>query len=67
VVATLSASDVAGGSALVAVDTSEPSFFRTQVVDGSTGAILAFGQPIWSLPQAPPTGIPATRQVAPAA
>ncbi|MGI8683277.1 MAG: hypothetical protein ACR2JO_14365 [Mycobacteriales bacterium] len=67
VVATLSASDVAGGSALVAVDTSEPSFFRTQVVDGSTGAILAFGQPIWSLPQAPPTGIPAPRQVAPPA
>lgn len=62
VVATLSATDLAAGVAAVPVDTTAPSFFRTQVVDGSTGDILAFGQPIWSLPSAPPNGVPPARQ-----
>lgn len=63
VIATLSATDLAAGVAAVPVDTTAPSFLRTQVVDGSTGEVLAFGQPIWSLPQAPSTGIPRPRQV----
>ncbi len=65
VVATLTGSQLADGRAQVPVDTTEPSFFRAQVVNSSTGQILAFGQPIWSLPDAPTSGIPAARRPQP--
>lgn len=62
VVATLTGTDLAAGSATVPIDTSVPCFVRTQVVNASTGAIHAFGNPNWSLKTIPAGGIPALRR-----
>ena len=47
---------------LLPVDGTQECFYRLQVLDGS-GAVVAFGQPIWLLHTAPSTGVPAARQV----
>jgi hypothetical protein len=45
----------------VQVDTGDDCFHRLQVVD-SAGAVVAFGQPIWTFRGAPPTTVPAARR-----
>jgi hypothetical protein len=60
VVATLGARDLSASSELT-IDTQDDCFVRLQVVD-PTGAVVAFGQPIWALKAAPPPGVPAARQ-----
>jgi hypothetical protein len=60
VVATYSASQLAGGSITQSVDTSASRFFRTQVLD-SSGKVIGLSNPIWLLRSAPPNGIPARR------
>jgi hypothetical protein len=46
----------------VPIDTTDDCFVRMQVIDG-TGAVVAFGQPIWTLKATPPVGIPQARRV----
>lgn len=62
VVGNLSAAALSRGTVDVAVDTSEPSFVRTQVRD-SRGTVIALSNPVWLLRAAPPGGraIPAAR------
>ena len=46
------------------VDTTDECFYRVQVVDGGTGAVLAFGQPTWALHEVTErTGDPGLRLV----
>lgn len=62
VLTTLGARDLASGSP-IPLDTADDCFVRLQVVDGA-GDVVAFGQPIWSLQNPPPQGVPRNRQVA---
>ena len=48
-------------AAAVPLDVSGDCFHRVQVVDGA-GAIVAYGQPIWLLADAPPGGVPERRR-----
>ena len=56
VVTRLGARDLSSSSD-VAIDTGEDCFVRLQVID-RTGAVVAFGQPIWTLKAPPPDGVP---------
>jgi hypothetical protein len=60
VIGTYTASQLAGGSVTLPVDTTKSSFVRTQVRNGS-GAVVGLSNPIWLLRAAPPHGIPARR------
>jgi hypothetical protein len=60
VVRSLAATDVAR-TPEVALDVSGDCFHRLQVTDRS-GAVVAYGQPIWLLGAPPPTGVPAARR-----
>jgi hypothetical protein len=60
VVRTLGASDLDRSPGLT-VDAGADCFHRVQVVDRH-GQVVAFGQPVWTLRTAPPTGIPAARR-----
>lgn len=54
------ASALAGGSITQAVNTSQNSFVRTQVLN-SAGSVIGLSNPVWLLRSAPPRGIPAPR------
>jgi hypothetical protein len=60
IVATYSAAELAGGSVTQAVDTTESSFVRTEVVTAS-GTVVGVSNPVWLLQSPPPGGIPAPR------
>jgi hypothetical protein len=60
VVQSLGAADLARSRALP-LDVSGDSFHRLQVTD-RTGAVVAYGQPIWLLESAPPHGVPELRR-----
>jgi hypothetical protein len=60
VVATYSASQLAGGSVTRWIDTSKSRFVRTRVLSVS-GAVIALSNPVWLLRSAPPGGIPPLR------
>jgi hypothetical protein len=60
VVTRLGARDLSSSSD-VAIDTGEDCFVRLQVID-RTGAVVAFGQPIWTLKTPPPDGVPTPRR-----
>ena len=60
VVTRLGARDLSSSSD-VAIDTGEDCFVRLQVID-RTGAVVAFGQPIWTLKAPPPDGVPTPRR-----
>jgi hypothetical protein len=60
VVAAYPASQLSNGPVTQAVDTSDESFVRTQVLDAS-GAVAGLSNPLWLLRTAPPGGIPAPR------
>jgi hypothetical protein len=62
VVQTLGPADLASGR-VTPIDTTDDCFCRLQVVT-ATGAVVAFGQPIWLLRTPPPGGIPPPRQAA---
>ena len=61
VIGSYTASQLAGGSVTKAVDTSQGSLLRTQVINASTGAILATSNPVWLLQSPPPNAIPPAR------
>jgi hypothetical protein len=56
-VASYSASEMAGGSVSMTVDTNRSCFVRTEVLN-STGVVVALSNPIWLLREQPPGGIP---------
>ena len=60
VVATYNASQLAGGSVNLTIDTSVSRFVRTEVRDAG-GTTVAVSNPVWLLRQQPPGGIPAAR------
>jgi hypothetical protein len=60
VIVSYGAGDLAGGSVARSIDTSQPSFVRTQVLDG-TGRIVGFSNPVWLLRGTPQRGIPPAR------
>src|SRR3954454_5739792 len=60
VVASYPASALTGGSVVTKIDTRKSCFVRTQVKD-STGAVIAFSNPVWLLRSLPATGIPTAR------
>jgi hypothetical protein len=60
VVATYTASQLAGGSVSLAIDTTSSRFVRTQVLN-SSGVIIGLSNPVWLLRSKPAAGIPASR------
>jgi hypothetical protein len=58
---TLGAGDLAR-SAEVGLRAPGDSFHRLQVVD-RTGAVVAYGQPVWLLSEEPPEGVPRRRRM----
>ena len=60
VIGSYTAAELVGGSITQPVDTSEDSFIRTQVMDGS-GVVVGLSNPLWLLRSAPPGGIPVPR------
>jgi hypothetical protein len=60
VVAEIPGSDLTGGAANLAVDTTAESYVRTEVL-GPTGAVVALSNPAWLLRTEPPRGVPAPR------
>jgi hypothetical protein len=60
VIATYAASQLAGGSISLPVDTTKGSFVRSQVRN-SAGALIGLSNPAWLLRTAPPRGIPPAR------
>jgi hypothetical protein len=62
VIGTFPAAEVARGGWSVSqpIDTSQASFVRTQVLQGS-GAVVGLSNPVWLLRSTPPEGIPAPR------
>ena len=60
VIATYRDAELAGGAAVLSVDTSSSSFVRTQVLDGN-GQVVGLSNPVWLLREAPAGGIPEAR------
>jgi hypothetical protein len=62
VIGSYKAGDVGGGSMASALDTSQESFVRTQVLD-ARGEVVALSNPVWLLREKPRREIPAARAV----
>jgi hypothetical protein len=60
VIGAYSATDLAGGSVTRSIDTTEPSFVRTQVIDAA-GSLVGVSNPVWLLNSPPADGVPGPR------